>query len=255
MGSPNHEMGKLEGRDANNFGVKCDPREPPRIVCHNKNESPLHKVSIPRSFAIGKFAVTFDEWEACIAGGGCKSGMPRDEGWGRGRRPVIRVKWDNVKDYAEWLSKKTGYTYRLPSEAEWEYAARAGTATPFWWGKTITTDLANFRGHSHRGEPEGVYRKQTLPVDAFQPNPWGLYQVHGNVWEWTEDCYNKTYENKPAELKKTGGAWKVGRCVWRVLRGCSYDSNRYECRAASRSRRSYWGSDDGYGFRIVRELP
>src|SRR5262249_38547432 len=105
-------------------------------------------ITIARPFAVGKFGVTFDEWDACVASGGCNGYRPNDEGWGRGRQPVINVSWQDAKAYAAWLSKKTGATYRLPSEAEREYVTRAGTTTPFWWGNKYTTAQANFRpGH------------------------------------------------------------------------------------------------------------
>jgi formylglycine-generating enzyme required for sulfatase activity len=158
---------------------------------HRGNESPRHSVTISKPFAVGRFAVTFDEWDACVADGGCKW-KPADR-WGRGRQPVIHVSWDDAKAYATWLSGKTGKTYRLLSEAEREYVARAGTTTPYWWGASISTSQANYNS------------SKTVPVDSFQPNPWGLYQVHGNVWEWVEDCYNDTYIGALSD----GSAWVV----------------------------------------------
>ena len=147
---------------------------------------------------------------------------PADRGWGRGLRPVINVSWKQVAAYAQWLSEQTGKYYRLPSEAEWEYAARAGTSTPFWWGESINTDLANYDGnYSYDGGPEGEYRRQTMPVDRFDPNPWGLYQVHGNVWEWVQDCWNDSYDGAPDD----GSAWEQGDCGRRLLRGGSWFNN------------------------------
>ena len=163
----------------------------------NSDEGPQHRVTFARQFAVGKFAVTFDEWDACVGDGGCNGHRPEDEGWGRGKRPVINVNWDDAKAYVAWLSRKTGKTYRLLSEAEREYVARAGTTTPFWWGSTISTSQANYDGNSTYGSgSKGEYRQKTVPVDSFQPNPWGLYQVHGNVWEWTEDCYKDSYTRR-----------------------------------------------------------
>jgi formylglycine-generating enzyme required for sulfatase activity len=110
------------------------------------------------------------------------------------RHPVVCVTWDDAKAYAAWLSKKTGKTYRLPSEAEREYATRAGTTTPFWWGSAISPQQANYNGTAdpyQGGGSKGEWRKATVPVDGFKANPWGLYNVHGNVWEWTEDCRNR----------------------------------------------------------------
>ncbi len=130
-----------------------------------------------------------------MADGGCGGRKPGDRSWSRGGRPVINVSREDAKAYVAWLSKNTGKQYWLQSEAEWEYAARAGTTTPFWWGDTITTDQANYNGnYPYNGGAKGEFRWKTLPVRSFKPNPWGLYQVHGNVWEWVEDCWNGTYK-------------------------------------------------------------
>jgi len=127
------------------------------------NEGPQHKITIARPFAVGRFEVTFDEWDACVFAGGCLH-QPDDAGWGRGRRPVIDVSWDDItNEYLPWLSRKAGKTYRLLTEAEWEYAARAGTSTPFSTGWTITPDQANFHGFfTYGGSARGVDRNQTL---------------------------------------------------------------------------------------------
>ena len=148
-------------------------------------------------------------WDACVAAGGCNGYKPGDQGWGR-RRPVINVSWDDAKAYVAWLSRATGKPYRLLSEAEREYVTRAGTTTPFWWRPSITTSQANYDGASYSiGFMKCEYRKQTLPVNSFQPNPWGLYQVLGNVWEWTEDCWHDSYAGAPAD----GSAWTSGIVV------------------------------------------
>ncbi len=108
--------------------------------------------------------------------------------------------WYDAKAYASWLAKKTGKAYRLPSEAEREYVARAGTTTPFWWGSQISVEQANYNGnHTYNGAPKGEWRQKTVPVKKFQANPWGLYQVHGNVWEWAEDCWHDDYHNAPRD--------------------------------------------------------
>jgi formylglycine-generating enzyme required for sulfatase activity len=124
---------------------------------------------------------------ACVADGGCVLN-PSDQGWGRGKQPVINVSWDDItKQYLPWLSRKTGNAYRLPTEVEWEYVARAGMSTRFWWGASVSTDHANYEGSfTYGGGPKGESRKRTVPVDSFSPNPWGLYNVHGNVWEWVQ---------------------------------------------------------------------
>jgi formylglycine-generating enzyme required for sulfatase activity len=192
MGSPDIEEGRIE------------------------EEGPQHRVTFGKSFGVGKFAVTFEEWDACVADGGCNGYTPSDEGWGRGRRPVINVSWDDANAYVGWLSRKTGKIYRLLSEAEREYVTRAGTTTPFWWGASISTQQANYNGnYAYGAEATGVSRRQTVPVDSFQPNPWGLYQVHGNVWEWTEDCWHDDYTGAPSD----GSAWTSGGCSDRVIRG------------------------------------
>jgi len=158
------------------------------------DEGPEHEVTISKSFAIGRYAVTFEEWDYAQSDKdwrritGLEPRKPEDEGWGRGNRPVIDVSWDDAHAYMKWLSAKTGHEYRLPYEAEWEYAARAGTETPFWWGASITPDQANYDGNYPYGDSKkGEFRGRILPVDRFEPNPWGLYQVQGNVWEWCAD--------------------------------------------------------------------
>ena len=194
-------------------------------------EGPQHEVRILKPFAAGKFAVTFDEWAACVADKGCNGYEPKDEGWGYGRRPVINVSWVDAKAYVSWLSNKTGKEYRLLSEAEREYVARAGTTTPFWWGSSISTDQANYNGnYAFGGGPTGEYRKQTVPVDSFQANPWGLYQVHGNLWEWVEDCWHDDYNGAPTD----GSAWTTGDCSRRVERGGAPGSFPGWLRAAHR---------------------
>ncbi len=218
----------------------------------DKDEGPQHRVTIPSAFAVGKYEVTFDEWDACVAAGGCGGYQPKDQGWGRGRRPVIDVRWRDAKAYVDWLSKETGKEYRLLSEAEWEYAARAGTATPFSTGRTITTDQANFNGnYTYGGSSKGVYRKKTLPVGSFAANGFGLHDVHGNVWEWVEDCSRDSY----AGALSDGRAWTTGgNCLRRVLRGGSWNKKPRYLRSASRPWN--WGDyrNNFNGFRVARTL-
>ena len=198
------------------------------------------QVSIARPFAIGKFAVVFDEWDACVTDGGCNGHRPDDQGWGRGKRPVINVHWDDANAYAVWLSRKSGKTYRLLSEAEREYVARAGTTTPFWWGSSITPKQANY----------DEYRKKTMPVDSFEPNPWGLYNVHGNVWEWTADCWNSNNAGNPGD----GSARTTGICDRRVVRGGSWNSGPRFLRAADRDAHTAYVRNISLGFRLARTL-
>jgi len=183
------------------------------------DEGPRRLVTIDHDLAVGKYEVTFAEWDACVAQGGCGGYRPEDKGWGRGRRPVINVSWTDAQGYVQWLSRKTGQTYRLLSESEWEYAARGGTTTPFWTGGTITTDQASFNGtDGYNGGKKGVYREKTVEVGSFRANPFGLHDVHGNVWEWVEDCGNDSYNDVPGN----GSAWTDGNCDSRVLRGGSW---------------------------------
>ncbi len=231
------------------FTMGSPDNEPERSA----SEGPQHKVSIAQPFAVGRYAVTFEEWDACAASNGCGGYMPRDEGWGRGDRPVINVNLDDAKAYVAWLSKKTGQRYRLLSEAEFEYVVRAGTTTPFWWGSSMTPEQANFDGnHIYAGGcSKGVYRAATVPANYFEPNPWGLYQVHGNVWNWVEDCWRDNYEGAPAG----GSAWTIAECKQRVLRGGSWQSDPSLLRAAHRLLVNLpKGRSSDYGFRVARTL-
>jgi formylglycine-generating enzyme required for sulfatase activity len=217
----------------------------------NNDEGPQHQVTFSQSFAVGRFAVTFDEWDACAADGGCNGYKPSDQGWGRGQRPVINVSWDDAKAYVAWLSRRAGKTYRLLSEAEREYVSRAGATTPFWWGSMINPSQANYDGNSvYKKGSKGRYRQRTVPVDTFQPNPWGLFQVHGNVWEWTEDCRNPNYDGAPND----GSAWTSAECSFRVRRGGSWIDNPRFLRAADRGWNGSVTRDYFYGFRIARTL-
>jgi formylglycine-generating enzyme required for sulfatase activity len=232
---------------AGSFTMGSPESEPVR----SEDEGPQHRVTFGRHFSVGKFAVTFDEWDACVMDGGCNAYRPDDAGWGRGRRPVINVSWDDANAYAAWLSRKTGKTYRLLSEAEREYATRAGTTTPFWWSATISPQQANYDGNSAYGNgPTGENRARTLPVDSFQSNPWGLYQVHGNVNEWTQDCWHDNYTGAPSD----GSAWVSGICEFRVHRGGSWRGFPGNLRAARRSYDSQDLPGVFIGFRVGRTL-
>lgn len=172
------------------------------------------EVTIARPFAVGTYAVTFEEWDACVAAGGCNLYSPSDGGWGRGTRPVIYVSWHDANSYVEWLSAKTGKPYRLSSESEREYFTRAGTTTPFWWGSSITSDQANYHAlNRFAGGPTSRFRGQTVPVATFDANPWGLYNVHGNIWEWVEDCRNASNLGNPGD----GRARTITMCQRRLF--------------------------------------
>ena len=203
------------------------------------NDGPRHGVTL-RSFAMGVTEVTFDEWDACVHGGGCDH-RPDDEGWGRGTRPVVNVSWEDAQEYVRWLSERTSAEYRLPSESEWEYAARARTEDPFHTGATISPDQANY----------DVYRAQTAPVRTFAANGFGLYDVHGNVQEWVEDCWHDNYRGAPSD----GTAWTRGRgCGRRVMRGGSWSSHPRALRSASRLWGAAGGRTNRIGFRVSRTL-
>lgn len=210
-------------------------------------EGPQHRVTFSQPFAIGKYAVTFDEWNACVAGGGCDGYQPSDSSWGRGKRPVVNVSWKDAQAYVAWLKRKTGRDYHLPSEAQREYVTRAGTTTPFWWGATITNDQANF---TNDGGRRGQFPYQTAPVDTFEPNPWGLFQVHGNVFEWTEDCWKDDYKGAPTD----GSAWTGNDCASRVTRGGSWETFPRYLRSAYRERYIAVNRSPRYGFRVARKL-
>ena len=206
-------------------------------------EKPVHRVVIANSFALGRHEVTFDEWDLCVASSGCRF-RPDDRGWGRGTRPVIDVSWDDAHEFAAWLSQKTGKKYRLPSEAEWEYSARAGTETPFWWGRSLVKGVANCEDCA-----EAPLRR-TMPTQSFRPNGFGLFDVAGNVAEWVEDCWNDSYKGAPAN----GSAWTSGQCQQRSLRGGSFASKASLIRSPARFR---YDQDVRYyanGFRVARDL-
>ncbi len=212
------------------------------------NEGPVHRVRIGYRLAVGKYEVTFAEWDACVDAGGCGRD-PDDAGWGRGSRPVIFVSWEDAQEYVAWLNVRSGLSgsgaYRLLSESEWEYAARAGTRTARYWGSGIGRNNANCDGCGSRWDD-----RQTAPVGSFQANGWGLYDMLGNVWEWTRDCWNGSYAGAPSD----GSAWETGNCSRRVLRGGSWLNGPWDLRAAFR----VW-SVSGirfilFGFRVARTL-
>ncbi len=226
-------------------------------------------MTIPKPFAVGRFPVTRGEFavfvkegaytfpdEACTCEGGKwemrKGRSFRNPGFAQDdSHPVVCVNWDDAKAYAKWLSGKTGKDYRLLSEAEWEYACRAGTSTPFWLGTSISTAQANYDGNStFGGGRKGEYRQRTVPVMSFEPNPWGLYQVHGNVDEWCEDCWNESYNDAPTD----GSAWTAGNCALRLLRGGSWYHPPWYIRAAHRYGNIADDRISNVGFRLARTL-
>ena len=215
---------------------------PATETMRDDDEGPQHVVTIDYRLAVGVYEVTFAEWDACVRDGGCERYSPYHENWGRADRPVINVSWDDAKAYVAWLSGETGETYRLLSEAEWEYVARAGTSTPFNTGETISTGDANYNS---------AIRGRTTPVGSFSPNRYGLHDLHGNVQEWVEDCWNDRYRRAPRD----GSAWTRGECDRRVLRGGSWFVMPWHVRAAARSSAERWFRYFTNGFRVARTLP
>ncbi|MDE0693937.1 MAG: SUMF1/EgtB/PvdO family nonheme iron enzyme [Gammaproteobacteria bacterium] len=206
-------------------------------------EFPVHTVNVPQ-FALGKYELTFEQWDACVDAGGC-SYRAHDRGWGRGDRPAIRLNLAHAQSYVSWLSQQTGEDYRLPSESEWEYAARAGTETQYDWGNAIGVNRANCKGCGSQWD--GV---QTAPVGSFAPNPWGLFDMHGNVWEWTEDCDNANYVGAPSD----GSAWTTGRCSVRVVRSGGWDNHADFVRSRYRGTADISLTTDVIGLRVARAV-
>ncbi len=216
------------------------------------DEGPQHTVQV-KSFALSKTEITFDQWDACVQVGGCNGYRPDDKGWGRGRWPVIHVSWIDAQNYVAWLSRKTGNAYRLPSEAEWEFAARAGKQDAYWWANQAAHDYANYGADQCcSGAVSGRDRWiNTAPVGSFPANPFGLHDMHGNVWEWVEDCENNGYENAPID----GSAWITGDCSRRQLRGGSWSDTPAFVRSAYRDAYAPSSRYDFLGFRVARTLP
>src|SRR6266404_500302 len=225
MGSPNEEAGRSE------------------------DEGPQHRVRI-LAFALGRSPVTFEEWDACMTSGGCAH-RPDDKGWGRGRRPVINVSWKDAQEYVRWLRKTTGKRYRLPTEGEWEYAARAGSSGRFCFGDS-ETDVKRYAWYYANSE------RRTHPVGEKLPNRFGVHDMHGNVWEWVEDVYRTSYERKDGDGSAWTGRGSVLRFLLsndRVVRGGGWSSSSNEVRSASRVRDSLSDRNSGVGFRVARTLP
>lgn len=207
-------------------------------------QMPTHEVEIYTEFAISVYEITFADWDTCYAADGCGGYRPRAR-WGRGMQPVNYVSWDDAQSYVSWLSNATGEEYRLPSESEWEYAARAGSPQLYSWGGTVGRNRANCRGCGSRFDDDA-----TAPVGTFAANAFGLHDVHGNVWEWVEDCWNEGYARAPND----GSAWLQGDCSKRVLRGGAWSSNALTLRSSYRNNDDQNGRGSGRGFRVARTI-
>ena len=221
-----------------------------------QRETPQRWVGIERPFAMGRYPVTVGEWRMFVAATGWE---PKGEvhwdapGFAQtDAHPVVGVDWDDAQHFLAWLCDATGKRYRLPSESEWEYACRAGTKTAFSFGDTLSPALANYDGRfSYHGGPLGAYRRGTTPAGMFPANPWGLYDMHGNVWEWVQDALHANYEGAPLD----GSAWESGGdASRRILRGGSWQYHPRYLRSALRNAFSSALSNDIIGFRVVREL-
>ena len=253
---------------------------PPAETGRSDNEGPLHRVSV-NGFALGKLEVTRVQFAAFVDASGYNAGSEcftfeggkyekrsgrnwRNPGYSQGdNHPVVCVSWEDAKAYFAWLSRKTGKTYRLASEAEWEFAARAGTTTARYWGDNPdqACGYANVMDATGKSQVSGVTWKvhncddghaHTAGAGSFKPNAFGLYDMIGNAWEWTEDCWNGNYNGAPSD----GSAWTTGECsVGRVLRGGSWSSSPRYARSAGRFRDGSAGRDYNFGFRLARELP
>ncbi len=220
-----------------------------------KKEKPRRMVTIAEMFAVGIFEVTMQQWDLCVEDGGCAI-SPQDNGWGRGARPVIMVSWNDAQEYVSWLSKKTGQSYRLPSESEWEYFARAGEESDWPGGDPARAcEFGNIAGHEtgfrwqHESCEDGAVM-ETLPVGSFKSNDFGVYDVIGNVAEWTSDCMNLSYLDGPAD----GSAWSRGICSSRMTRGGSWFTGTKEIRLPARFNLKTGDRNDFTGFRVVRKV-
>ena len=219
-------------------------------------ERPQHQVDIEYPFALGVHAVTFAEWDAALDAG-ARLEKPGDQGWGRNRRPVINVSWEDAMAYIDWLNENLGLSdrpdeYRLPTEAEWEYACRAGTTTTFNFGETITPQQANYSSNSinYEGGPKVTWLGKTQPVGSYQPNAFGLYDMHANVWEWCADPWHDDYTGAPVD----GSIWASGDTTRRVVRGGSWTTFSRQPRSANRNWCSSTFRNEVLGFRLARTL-
>ncbi|MBF0268945.1 MAG: formylglycine-generating enzyme family protein [Alphaproteobacteria bacterium] len=219
----------------------------------HENERPAHPVKIAKPFALGRYEVTFDEWQACFDAQACLRN-PDDHKWGRANRPVMNVTIDDVKQFLAWLSQKSGKRYRLPGEAEWEWAARAGTAGLFSWGDKMEPGRANCRGCGD--DPFNGF--STAPVGSYPPNAFGLYDMAGNVWEWTEDCWHPDHTGAPKDQKPRGPEANplpgLPACMARVMKGGAWYYYAQMSRPSARARNEGRVLSYVLGFRVARDV-
>lgn len=232
------------------------------------HQEPKHRVTVGYAFAVGVYEVTFAEWDACVRQGGCAGYEPFDEGWGREKRPVLNVNWEDARAYTDWLTDRTGHRYRLLTEAEWEYTARAGTKTARYWNDVALLRDAEQCRYANGLDPAAAGldglgphpcrdgHAHSAPVGSFLPNQFGLYDILGNVWEWVDDCWNDSYVGAPTD----GSGWYTGDCSRRVRRGGGWSSKRmaihsaFRAGAAAGERSSSPGLPSSLGFRVARTM-
>ena len=207
------------------------------------SEKPVHHVTIGAPFAIGKYEVTVEQWNACVAANACAKLTPETNA--NKTAPARDLSWDDAQQYVKWLSKTTGKPYRLPTEAEWEYADRGGTTSAYWWGDQMRKGTANCKDC---GEP--WHKEGPEPAGSFAPNPYGLHDMNGSVWEWTADCWHNSYQSAPAD----GRAWESPTCDMRVIRGGSWREGSSYMLSATRFKYSSGVRQSQDGFRVVKEL-
>ena len=225
---------------------------PPGETARHAAEGPVTAIEISRRFAIATRETTYEQWDACVADGGCRAYAPSDHGWGRDAQPVVSVSFEDAQSYAEWLSRKTGQSYRLPSEAEWEYAARAGGSGAFAFGDRLTPQQANYNAAYPYGGPKARTLGRPIPTASFPPNAFGLFDMHGNVWEWTADCWAQSHAGAASD-----GAPRTahdGVCDRRVLRGGAWNTGGWRLRSAHRIGKQATAREYDNGFRVARDL-
>lgn len=237
------------------FRMGAEPRRLDEIMVElGLRESAKKVVTIDYAFAASRREITFAQWDACVAGGGCDGYVPPDEGWGRADRPVIHVSWHDAQNYVQWLSQQTGHTYRLLSESEWEYAARGGSQADYAWGNMASHDNANYGTPNCppcAGATEGADRwEHTAPVGQFEPNAFGLFDTSGNVYEWVEDCQSDLLPRMPTN----GAPYLAGACETRMMRGGAWYSDAARVRSTYRAYNRPDRRDYVVGFRVARVL-
>ncbi|MBF0355090.1 MAG: SUMF1/EgtB/PvdO family nonheme iron enzyme [Alphaproteobacteria bacterium] len=219
----------------------------------HENEQPEHQVSLAKPFALARFEITFDDWQACVDAKGC-SRQPDDHQWGKGKRPVMNITFDDVTQYLTWLSHKSGKRYRLPSEAEWEWAAKGGVATSYPWGERMEEGRANCRECG--AKPFGGF--SSAPVGSYPPNGYGLYDMAGNVWEWTQDCWHPDHQGASPEGRPRGPEAQplpgLSSCMARVMKGGAWYYYAPMARPQARAKNDSRVFSYVLGFRPARDL-